>query len=336
MKWAIAEEYSLDDVLASISENRVVYALTEEDGNYHLVRADRWEPDRHTLGAFRQIEPLKSLLFRPREFLGAWTGQNDREPMAERIVIGVKNCDLSALAVHDDVFLNGDIQDPLYAEAREKTILVTADCTGCRDVCFCPAVGEQPYPTQYFDINVSPTPMGSLLETGTDRGAEVLQAARPYLKPADDAIQRGARGPARGHGPDAFGEFRVCGARAGNGLPGSAGGDIRVPPLGRFRRRLRRMRRLQLHLLHVPLFPARRRARCARQPGPMQALGIRACFPVSPARQAATRAPNAPSGCAIGSTRSSYSSRRYSDATPATAAGAAPKPASARSTFARY
>jgi ferredoxin len=189
MKWAIAEKCTLDDVLDAVTGNRVLFALVEEDRNYRLVRADRWEPHKHTLGAYRQIEPLKALLFRPREYLGAWTGQTDREPMAERIVIGVKNCDLSGLAIHDDVFLNGDIQDPLYAEAREKTILVTADCTGCREVCFCPAVGEHPYPTQHFDINISPTPMGYLLETGTDRGADVLQAARQYLTPADDAIQ---------------------------------------------------------------------------------------------------------------------------------------------------
>ncbi len=188
MKWAIADEYSLDDVLSVLTESRVVYALAEEDENYQLVRADRWDSDRHTLGAYRQVEPLKSLLFRPREFIGAWSAPPDREPLPERIVIGVKNCDLSALKIHDDVFLNGDVQDPFYAEARDKTILVTADCTGCREVCFCSAIGEQPYPTELFDINISPTPKGHLLQTGTDRGADVLQAAKRFLKPADDAL----------------------------------------------------------------------------------------------------------------------------------------------------
>jgi formate hydrogenlyase subunit 6/NADH:ubiquinone oxidoreductase subunit I len=175
-------------VLTALTENRDVYALAEEDGQYRLVRADRWIPDQHTLGSYRQIEPLKSLLFRPREYLGAWSGSSDREPMAERIVIGVKNCDLSAVEIHDNVFLNGDVQDPLYAEARDNTILVTADCTGYLEVCFCPAIGEQPYPTDLFDINISPTPHGHLLETGTDRGADVLLAAQRFLKPADEAL----------------------------------------------------------------------------------------------------------------------------------------------------
>jgi hypothetical protein len=187
-QWAIKAEVSLDHVLTAMSEKRVVFALTQEEDNYRLVRADRWDSDKHTLGAYRQIEPLKSLLFRPREYLGAWSGPPDPGAMPQRIVIGVKNCDLSALDIHDHVFLDGDVQDPHYAETRDNTILVTADCTGCRDVCFCPAIGEQPYATRLFDINISPTPKGYLLETGTQRGAEVLLAAQCFLKPADEGL----------------------------------------------------------------------------------------------------------------------------------------------------
>ncbi len=188
MQWAIADEHSLDDVLSVLSENRVVYALAQEDGNYRLVRAEAWDPERHSLGAYRPVEPLKSLLFRPREYLGPWQGPVADDPLSERIVFGVKNCDLSALAIHDQVFLNHDLQDPLYAKAREKTILVSCDCTGFLDVCFCPAVGEQPYATKGFDINISPTPKGYVLESGSDRGAELLRSAEPYLAPADGAL----------------------------------------------------------------------------------------------------------------------------------------------------
>jgi hypothetical protein len=43
MKWAIAEKCTLDDVLDAVTGNRVLFALVEEDRNYRLVRADRWE-----------------------------------------------------------------------------------------------------------------------------------------------------------------------------------------------------------------------------------------------------------------------------------------------------
>lgn len=188
MTWAIAREHSVDDVLSVLTENRVAYALAQEGEQYRLVRADGWDPDRHTLGAYRPVEPLKSLLFRPREYLGAWTGPVPDDPTTERIVFGVKNCDLSALDIHDQVFLNQDLQDPNYAQARNNTILVSCDCTGFLDVCFCPAVGERPYPTKGFDINISSTPKGYVLESGTDRGADLLRSAERYLRPADDAL----------------------------------------------------------------------------------------------------------------------------------------------------
>lgn len=191
MNWTIAEGRNLDDVLIALSASREVYALVEEDGSYRLERTDRWDPERHTLGAFRPIEPLKSLLFRPREFLGTWPGPAKQDSVDERIVFGVKNCDLSALGVHDNVFRDGDVSDPAYADARDKTILVTADCTDCTDVCFCPAVGEHPYPEKNFDINVSCTPDGVVLETGTPRGDEVLRTAESLLTAADDELLEG-------------------------------------------------------------------------------------------------------------------------------------------------
>jgi len=186
MKWAIAETYGLDDVLMALAEGRAVFALTGDgQGRYRLEQALAWEPNRHTLGAFRSTEPLKSLFFPQREFLGPLSDDAPvREQGGERIVFGVKNCDLSALSIFDHVFLNGGCQDPFYVEARAKTVLVSSDCTGFLDVCFCPAVGEQPFAQAGFDINISSTPMGHLLETGSERGASVLQQAERYLQPA--------------------------------------------------------------------------------------------------------------------------------------------------------
>ena len=124
MQWAIVDESSLDDVLEAIAADREVYALEgPENGQYRLVRAGAWNRDRHTLGAYRPVEPLKSLFFRPREHLGAWSDPANASPLAERIVFGVKNCDLSALEIHDHVFLNTGYTDPLYAEARELSLI---------------------------------------------------------------------------------------------------------------------------------------------------------------------------------------------------------------------
>ena len=185
MKWTISVSSSLDEVLAFLANEREVYALEDlKNGHYGLSKTTSWEPGKHTLGAFRQIEPLKALFFPAREFIGRWKDQSARAPLPERIVFGVKNCDLSSLGIFDYVFLNGLCPDPYYKEAREKTVLVSADCSSQLDVCFCPAVGEQPFARDGFDINIAETPDGYVFESGSSRGQKLLQSAQAFLEPA--------------------------------------------------------------------------------------------------------------------------------------------------------
>jgi len=189
VKWTILDDYGLDDVFRVLGEGRIVYALEpRQNGQYRLARAAAWDGQKHVLGAYRPVEPLKSLFFRPREFLGTLFEPVAKEDQRERIVFGVKSCDLSSLAVHDHVCLHGAFRDSRYADARDRTIIVSTDCTGFLDVCFCPVVGEQPYATAGFDINISPTPEGYVFETGTERGTRLLASAQRYLKPADDGL----------------------------------------------------------------------------------------------------------------------------------------------------
>lgn len=185
MKWTISVSNSLDEVLAFLASERDIYALQEQENRqYSFSKSTAWQPGYHTLGDFRQIEPLKALFFPAREFIGKWKDQAARNPLPDRIVFGVKNCDLSSLGIFDHVFLHGVCPDPYYKEAREKTILVSCDCASHLDVCFCPAVGEQPYARGGFDINIAQTPEGVIIEDGSERGGRLLESAKQYLEPA--------------------------------------------------------------------------------------------------------------------------------------------------------
>lgn len=186
MKWMLIASSGLKDFLALLANGRDVFALQHnENGSYRLTQTSAWDSENHTLGAYRQTEPLKALFFPAREFIGSWQSPSGREPMRERIVFGVKNCDLSSLSIYDHVFMQGTCKDPYYTEAREKTLLISADCTACLDVCFCPVVGEQPHAESGFDINIATTPAGCVIESGTERGEKLLQSAADLLEPAD-------------------------------------------------------------------------------------------------------------------------------------------------------
>ena len=58
----LADGCTIGDFLSRLSQGREVFALQAgEHGQFHLVRAESWDSSVHTLGSFRQIEPLKSL-----------------------------------------------------------------------------------------------------------------------------------------------------------------------------------------------------------------------------------------------------------------------------------
>ena len=115
----------LESFIQAIAKDRKIYALEKADDQFHLVAPDTWSVQKHCLGSYRPVEPLKSVVFKPRESMGALT--DDSSPEAQpAIVFGVKNCDLSALRIHDYVFLSDPV-DPYYKAARDNTIIVSSD-----------------------------------------------------------------------------------------------------------------------------------------------------------------------------------------------------------------
>lgn len=180
MKFFLSRD-KINYFLQTISDHLSIYTHTKSEDNYNLVKTSTWDSDKHTLGAYRSVEPLKSILFRPREYLGQISKDSNPPTIADQIVIGVKNCDLSALKIHDNVFLETEPVDPFYKEAREKTIIISTDCTDCREVCFCTAVKEQPYPKTGFDINISVIESGWILESGSPKAEKILDLNKSFL-----------------------------------------------------------------------------------------------------------------------------------------------------------
>lgn len=123
------------------------------------------------IGEVRTFEPLKAFYARAREVVAedfkADIPHSKDRPFA---VVGVKACDLKGFKVQDYVFKNHDYQDPFYIKARQDNLIISADCTCAIDTCFCLALGIQPHPTEDFDINLSQTEDGFLVEVASTKG----------------------------------------------------------------------------------------------------------------------------------------------------------------------
>jgi ferredoxin len=63
-----------------------------------------------------------------------------------RAFLGMRACELHALAVQDRVFVNGQdrVSDPYYATARERLFLIAVECEHPGGTCFCASMGTGP------------------------------------------------------------------------------------------------------------------------------------------------------------------------------------------------
>ncbi len=66
--------------------------------------------------------------------------------------VGVRPCELAAIAIQDRVFLGGAFVDRDYASRRADVFIVAVDCGDPSSLCFCTSVGGGPGATGDFDL----------------------------------------------------------------------------------------------------------------------------------------------------------------------------------------
>jgi len=180
------------DWLTDVAELPTGVADVQLPGSYRLERS----------GAGRQFawatgpQALKPLLFAPREAL--WRvvrGDDGRLAFREVVpdvqplaVIGVRACDLAALALQDRHFLQGPYRDPYYARRREQLFLVAVGCSHPASTCFCASTGDGPRPQHSFDILLEELDAGFIAHGGSSQGQQILTALG--LAPASEAQLR--------------------------------------------------------------------------------------------------------------------------------------------------
>jgi hypothetical protein len=103
------------------------------------------------------------------------------------VFVGVRACDLAAIAIQDRVFMGGSHPDPVYTERRNAAVIIAVNCTRAVDSCFCASMGTGPRATTGFDLALTVIPhkmrTAFVVETGSPRGTELL--SRIASRPAD-------------------------------------------------------------------------------------------------------------------------------------------------------
>src|SRR5581483_6237046 len=119
------------DVICKISELPVGCILEQQPGSSRLLRTHATDYFACTVGPHswkRYLFPPRSDLFTACRNGGGWTftpASDDSPPFA---FIGVRSCDLHAIGIQDDVFVNGSVSDRHYAHRRERAFILAVNC----------------------------------------------------------------------------------------------------------------------------------------------------------------------------------------------------------------
>jgi sulfhydrogenase subunit beta (sulfur reductase) len=116
-------------------------------------------------------------------------------------LIGVRSCELKALAIHDQILTRGEYDDPFYRKLREEAVVVAVNCVRPGGTCFCASVGTGPKATEGFDLALTEVFEGThrfIVEVGSRRGEKLAglvgaKGATPDdLTAAEQALEKSA------------------------------------------------------------------------------------------------------------------------------------------------
>ena len=194
------------DEISSADDLPVGVTDEQDGGTYRLSRDDSGALFSHNVGP----SSWKGQLFPPRLRLwharrdadGAMIVEADAPDARPRAFIGVRSCDLHAIAVQDRTFIGGAHVDADYAARRAGCFVVAVNCAQSASTCFCASMDTGPKAESGFDLALTELLDEDghrfLVEVGSELGGEVLAEldTRPALEidltGASAVVQRAA------------------------------------------------------------------------------------------------------------------------------------------------
>lgn len=189
-------EHGYDVIGPTVQDQVIVYDSISSVADLPVGKTDRTERGVYRLGEGHPQklfdynlgpQSWKKYLFPPAVRL--WQARRENgdlviEPEAHEphrlAFIGVRACELSAIAVQDRVFTGGSYADPIYQRQRENVFMVAVNCGKTTATCFCASMNTGPKATAGFDLALTEVLEAEqhyfVVEVGSDAGEAVLEA----------------------------------------------------------------------------------------------------------------------------------------------------------------
>jgi len=180
------------DTISSVDDFPIGWMDRQDKGKYRLARHKKKMLFACTVGPHswkRFLYPVeKSVYEAHREGKKIAMFPAEEEP-PKRAFIGVKSCELHAIAIQDKVLTEGPFVDPSYLRRRENIFIVAVNCVRAAGNCFCVSMNTGPKATSGYDLALTEIVEDErhyfVVDVGSDKGADLISNLK--LAPAADA-----------------------------------------------------------------------------------------------------------------------------------------------------
>ena len=184
------------DDISSLADLPRGWTDEQAGGRYRLIRRDDdalfgYAVGPHSWKKFLQV-PVQRLWRADR------SGNEmhvSAEPNPDQLLafVGVRSCELHAMAIQDRVLLEGAHADPHYRARRKGVFLVAVNCGEPGGTCFCASMGTGPNVDKGFDLALTEIVHEGerrfVIEAGSEAGRDVL-AQLPHRPAMTDELAK--------------------------------------------------------------------------------------------------------------------------------------------------
>jgi len=179
----------------------------QSPGHYRLQKRDDQSLFGYAVGPHswkKYLHPADVKLLSAERQNGTFRILNDEaKPRRPLAFLGVRACDLAAIAVQDRVLTGDQHRDSVYQNLRTDVFMVAVQCTHSVSTCFCASMGTGPGATSGFDLCLTELavsgPHHFIVRSGSHRGGSVLAelpttpATPEALREEEEAIAAASR-----------------------------------------------------------------------------------------------------------------------------------------------
>lgn len=175
----VRENAIVYDSIATLDDLPCGWTDRQDGGHYRLEK----RTDQALFGYAVGPQSWKRFLHPPVERL--WQVQRDENGLsvlhdatdAKFAFLGVRACELHAIAIQDKVFIEGTYRDTTYESRRRNAFIIALNCGEAGGTCFCVSMQTGPKASRGYDLALTELLRDRhefLIEVGSEFGNDVL------------------------------------------------------------------------------------------------------------------------------------------------------------------